>query len=678
MRSLFIFFLLLLLCPCLRAQDYIYSVTMGTSWAREVFPRQERLCASSADMSARQSHGMPSFAQIFTGLEQNYRQFNTYNDSIFFPLSHGAWIDMFKRRAKCYSGLYATNNEALTQFRDYLAEDHVPEAAYDSVYYWARHLFFHNINDIFVFEELMDVLLPHYEAKKDVEHLVFCYLCAGMYNYQCSRMGDRSAELRAQSYFEKIMELKDRFSSFRDPLNRYYLISAFVNLTVLHTQSGTVTLNEGSTMASMMRLLYNQPQSQEVLRGDSLLNEYAKWSLDIFRYRGIMTYISRGYHSDALLNGLYQSYADVRRELGVRPHSNRYYAKLEYDDCLVEAYMGNISWDEAFSRFEALLYDEPEFRITKGVPNIKINYLYNIFETFVTLLEKTSFPEARKRAIVKERLDVLLNMISRYDHNRYAFEKGKILANIACEPAVVNRLTVEEKEDLLYRLIVLEQPTTYVHVKMVTDLSRILAEGMIDQHPDFFVGVPGYHTVEDVAKGRDQLLAYVEKAAIFHDLGKISMPSIINNCTRRLSSHEYDIIRLHPEKSLKFFAIDPLLQQYQDIALGHHKWYNGEGYPASYKNRKSPYFPIISIVSLCDCMDAGTENIGRNYHTPRSFESVMDEFRQSAGEQYHPVLVDLIDSDEEIYQKMKLAVNVGRYDNYYKLYQQYMVDFVAR
>lgn len=671
-KNILCLILLILSATSLLAQDYIYSVTVGTSWARELFPQQEKAQRAYLEQHPLELEGAPNFANIFLDFEHDYRYYNSYNDSIFFHLSHSEWIDMFKRRAMAYSQMYTKNNRAIASVKDYFTDDDIPEAAYDSLYYWTRHLFFRNANDMFFFEQLMDILLPHYEETQDIEHLVFCYLCTGMYNYQCSRMGDKESKMRSELYFHKIMNLAERFDSFTDPLNRYYLISAYVNLAVLHAQSNSVSLNESRELANSMKKLFAMPENQELLRKDSLLNEYAKWSVDLFRYRGILTYFSHGNKIPELRDYLYEEYCNVREEVGLTNLKNRYYGKLDYDDLLIEAFMGNMPWDDAFKTFSEKLDNDPELQKKTGVPAIKINYLYNLFESFTTLLEHTTYPEEQKAAIMKERVSEVLDMISRYEHDKYPFEKGEILANIACKPILLKYLTAQEKEDLIFRLIVVEQPVTYVHATMVADLSRVLTEALIDKKPEFFIGVPGIETTEDVKLNRTSLTEYTYQAAIFHDLGKISMPTIINNSFRRLTEHEYDIIQLHPDKSRQFLTIDPSLKQYQDIALGHHKWYDGEGYPAKFKNRKSPYFPIICIVSLCDCMDAATENIGRNYHTPRSFEDVMKEFEELSGEQFHPELIDFIKSDSYTYKRMKLVVDDGRYDNYYKLYMRYM------
>lgn len=675
-KILFILLLILIQIPDTKAQDYVYSVTLGTSWAREVFPAIERAQRNELMRNPSVIEGAPKFTKLFLDYEYDYKRFNSYNDSIFFKMPQEEWINLFKRRAVKYSQLYSKNNKNIAQLKDYFSDSYVPEAAYDSLYYWTRHLLFRNVNDIFFYEMLVDdILLPHYEETQDVEHLVLCYLCSGMAQFQISRMGDKDAEMRSELFFHKLMNMSGQFASFKDPLNRYYLISAFVNLAILHAQSGNISLNECINLVNDMKKMYERPETQKVLQQDSLLNEYAKWSIDVFRFRGIFTYMSQGKNLPELRNQLYQLYSDVRNELGVdKPLKNRYYAKLDFDDLLVEAFMGNITWNDAFHRFRELMAKEPDFTSNKGVPQNKINYLYNLSESYFTILDHTTYSFEKKREFMNEYLSTFLDILSRYEHSKYPYEKGKILSNIACNPTVLKFQTPEEKEALMFRLIVLEQPVTYVHVSMVADLSRALAEEIIDKMPAYFIGLPGYASVEDVQGKRDDLLNLVSKSALYHDLGKISMPTVITNSFRRLTDHEYKLIKMHPENSRQFFAINPSFQTYQDVALGHHKWYDGDGYPASFKHRKSPYFPLICLVTVTDCMDAATENVGRNYHTPKDFETVMAEFNAYIGEQFHPDLLNFINNDQVVYDKLKTIVSDRRYDFYYDMYKRYMSE----
>ena len=658
------------------AQRYCYSGTTGTSWSREAYPRYERQ-VREAMKNGQLIDGVPNFSKIFNDIIYNYNHSNYYNDSIFAPLPHEEWINMFKRRAVKFSQFYIEDNQSIGQLESYFKGDNIPDAAYDSLFFWTQNMYHRNINDIFLYEKLMGILMPHYESQQDLEHLIFCYMCTGLYNYQCARMGDKEASLRSELYYHKVMNLSKYFAGFTEPLNRYYFISAYVNLAVLHTQAGNISLSESVELTKHVAKIYSTPEVKEIFAQDSLLNEFAEWSLDLFRLRGITTYISHGLNNPWLRNELYDEYVKFKEKFNYDfDHlKNRYYAKLQYDDCLIEAFMGHITWDDAYKKIEALLHSDPELKMTGNQPPaLKINYLNNLTETSITVIERTSMPRERKAEVVKGSVRGMLSIISRYEHSRYPFEKGFILENITRKAEILQYLNKDERVDLLFRLIVLEQPTTYVHVSMVAALARELASELIDKKPEFFLSLPNISSPKMVTEYKDSLISYIEQAAIYHDLGKISMPTVVNNCTRRLTDHEFDVLALHPEKSRPYFAIDPSLRYYQDVALGHHKWYDGDGYPSNFKNRQSPYFPVICLVTICDCLDAATENIGRNYHKPKPFETVLGEFVQESGSRYHPEIIQFILANPGLQEKLKLIVDVGRYDHYYKMYTSYISE----
>lgn len=664
---------LLLQCSMLMAQDYVYPVSSGTSWSREVFPRVERE-QQEVMKHGKPIPGAPCFGQIFKQLSYTFDKANLYNDSIFYDLSHKEWIDMFERRAASFAQFYDENNNAIDQLKTYFSRNHVPDAAYDSLYFYTRSMYHHNASDIFLYEELIDFLIPHYEETHDIEHLVFCYMCAGLCHFQCARMGDREAALRSEIAYHKVINLRDKFSTFKDPLNYYYFIAAYVNLAIMHTQAGNASLQESLNITQNIKKIYDSPEVQTIFAKDSILHEFANWSIDLFSLRGISIYISQGWKGQKMKNQLYDAYKEFKDKISNDFNSlnKLYYAKLPYEDQLIEAFMGHITWDEARNNIRELFVSDEDMLMTKSTTPIQIGYLNNLFETALYVNNKSTASFEDKQRSVKIMLEATLTQLSHYEHGHDPFEKGMILDKMARKEELLQYLNTQERRDLLFRLIVTEQPTTYVHVTMVADLAKVLAEHLIDKKPEFFVGVPRLNSVQDVIQKKDSLVDFIYDAAIFHDLGKISMPTVVNNSTRKITDHEYNILSLHPQKSLPFFAIDQSLNFYQDIALGHHKWYNGKGYPATFDNLTSKYFPIIAITTVCDCLDAATENIGRNYHHPKPFETVLKEFEAESGTRYHPEIVKFIKQDKTLQNEMKKIVSDGRYDHYYKMYTGYM------
>ena len=110
-----------------------------------------------------------------------------------------------------------------------------------------------------------------------------------------------------------------------------------------------------------------------------------------------------------------------------------------------------VKYSELYGKNNANLsvVKETDFTNKSGVPKNKINYLYNLTESYVTVLENTSFPQEKKGKIIKEYFHSLLDIFSRYEHSKYPFEKGKILSTIATNPRLLKYLNAEEKSDLI-------------------------------------------------------------------------------------------------------------------------------------------------------------------------------------------------------------------------------------
>ena len=379
-KRILILISILIQCSVLMAQNYTYSVTTGTSWCREVYPQIER-SQIEAMSHADPLPGAPDFGQIFSKISYIYSKSDSYNDSIYYDLSHEEWIDMFKRRAVSYAHFYEENNIMLSQIQNYFRQKEVPEAAYDSLFFYTRQMYHRGINDVFLYEQFMDILISHYEKLEDEEHLVFCYMCEGMLQYQSSRMGEDQASMRSEKFYHKVFNMKDRFADFKDPLNRYYFIAAYTNLAVLHTMAGNISVNGARDITQQVLDVYNKPEVQEIFQRDNLLSGFAKWSYDIFRLHAITSFICQRVKNDALRDELYRIYKDFKEEIGhdLASLKTHYYSKLDYDDALIEAYMGHLSWDEAHLKIRDLLANDPDMSLeSNGVPSVRINYLNNL------------------------------------------------------------------------------------------------------------------------------------------------------------------------------------------------------------------------------------------------------------------------------------------------------------
>ncbi len=227
--------------------------------------------------------------------------------------------------------------------------------------------------------------------------------------------------------------------------------------------------------------------------------------------------------------------------------------------------------------------------------------------------------------------------------------------------------------ELIDTMIISRQLSTLIHSVMTAKLSKRIAESVLAKHPSFFKNSLGLYTMKDVEKRRDEILRYCYNGARVHDIGKILISNIINMQIRQLSETEHSYIKYHPKWSYDILTRNPGLSRYADMALGHHKSYDGQsGYPEEYDNTRSSHKIFIDILTIADCLDAATDMLGRNYARGKSFDEVVSEMVAGSGTLYHPSLVELLTKDGKLYLDLKKETSVeARIETYYHIYRKY-------
>jgi putative two-component system response regulator len=130
----------------------------------------------------------------------------------------------------------------------------------------------------------------------------------------------------------------------------------------------------------------------------------------------------------------------------------------------------------------------------------------------------------------------------------------------------------------------------------------------------------------------------LEAAARLHDLGKIAVPDKIVLTTDALRDAEREFMRDHTVLGAEMLAKSqvPQLRMAQEIALLHHEWWDGNGYPKKLAGKRIPIH--ARIVALADVFDALTH--GRPYAPPWSIDEALEEIRRRRGTQFDPELTD--------------------------------------
>ena len=140
------------------------------------------------------------------------------------------------------------------------------------------------------------------------------------------------------------------------------------------------------------------------------------------------------------------------------------------------------------------------------------------------------------------------------------------------------------------------------------------------------------------AMGLDgKALKTLEMGALFHDIGKIGIPSHILLKPGPLTDEERAIMQTHPELGERILAPIERLGGVRRIVRHCHEHFDGSGYPDGLSGDAIPLESRIILV--CDAFDAMTTD--RPYRDRLSIDEAKRRLRESAGTQFDPTIVDL-------------------------------------
>ncbi len=155
-------------------------------------------------------------------------------------------------------------------------------------------------------------------------------------------------------------------------------------------------------------------------------------------------------------------------------------------------------------------------------------------------------------------------------------------------------------------------------------------------------------------------LDVLNMAAMLHDIGKLSIPQSIRQKSGRFTAEEYDIMKQHTVKGAKMlltFAQTPYEIAAAEIALNHHEYWNGSGYPghinlesgqpmAGYENEQGAprgkhgeEIPAFGrVVAIADVYDA--LSCRRAFRDAMKEDDVLRTLEKGAGRHFDPDMID--------------------------------------
>lgn len=133
-----------------------------------------------------------------------------------------------------------------------------------------------------------------------------------------------------------------------------------------------------------------------------------------------------------------------------------------------------------------------------------------------------------------------------------------------------------------------------------------------------------------------ETIEVVNRGAMLHDLGKLSIMDTILRKPERLTEDEFTLIKAHPVvgerilKPLRFLAREACAVRH------HHERFDGTGYPDGLSGENIPL--AARIVTVADVFDAVTSH--RPYRTALTVEAARQEIVRGRGSHFDPQVAD--------------------------------------
>ena len=335
--------------------------------------------------------------------------------------------------------------------------------------------------------------------------------------------------------------------------------------------------------------------------------------------------------------------------------------KAELFQIMSTRFESSFDYRACFQKLEHMVNALPKFTVTRkeDYDAEALELLAAMSAAFQALVKEGEYEHTQEIGV--KILHKLIALIALFPYEKYLQHVADESSFQDVVPLVRYLSTEEEMIEIVLSLTIYRQLQTAIHTKMVAHAAQIITRNMLEQCPEYFVHTLGYETLEEVTAHKANIIEHISKGAMLHDVGKILCTNIINMQYRKISGVEYETIKYHPVTSGIILNEIPLLSKYHDMAVGHHKSFDGTfGYPADFDKVHSPEKFFIDIITISDSLDAATDPFGRNYAATKTMHKVISELNEQKGTRYSDVIVNFIRKDYKTYEELNRLLTSER------------------
>ncbi len=595
------------------------------------------------------------FDNIFSRLESNRRVYNRYNVAVKRPTERDMWMNLFLERSDINTAMYKENEYLIGLVTDVFKAGKVSDSIYDALADCVIEMEDNRSGDPFLVEEFMKILIPHYLSRPsgDVERKARLYHFYASTQHEIALLQCDDAKACSNEFYRRTIALADSLP----PEKMWPVVKSLTEMAeIVWTRRGYNTLAEARSCVTRLSRLINKVKVVAAL--DPATLSAARKAVANFDRRLI--------HEGFLIDSSIMPHAEA--DSMIDEHITEY-ETMENPElktfCIknqLELYKGYITADSALTA--TMKFYREKVRIPEVVSAEDMNRLQIPLFDLIYFNSLSDIPDSRKYDNVLFLCDEIIKLFSAIDDNQTDNSFVPVLIKFVTYPHLIKYLTLEDKLRFMAELMVKTQVATVAHSAHVAALATRIVDGVSHYRPDLLpVGID---------PGQGGWHEFIRRAAIYHDLVKMSIVSVVTNEFRPLTAHEREMIRRHPSLGVDFLGIDEDLLKFHDTTLGHHKWFDGNGgYPSTYDNTASDVRVMTDILTIADCLEAATDMIGRNYSPVKHFRSTIDEMSQQDGTRYNPEILDLIRNNPDVFDELASIVDNDWMYIYYDIYETY-------
>lgn len=484
---------------------------------------------------------IPDFKFIFDKLSQNRITYNRYNDSIFSIHNHDEWIRFFMTRSQKNHKIYNENEKLLNSIVDYFKTDMadttketiLPDAAYDSL----DKNFFHNyayaLTDPFITNRVTDILIRNFRKRPERNYeFLRAMSWKGASYYQIWRLNrDNETLKKAYDCIAYVADSAHCHTPEELGLYGYALQNLCLSEWTLHHIQPLKKLQERYEKLEVLARNHTADQLEvPETRRQLWINRIENRDLEIVRgiYLTNPELIEKK-EGDDLVKRVIRQYPDTVG-LSISSKLNLIVMKLR---------IGEIQTRTALKEAREI-YEKSIKPLTRqkvlGVG--AFNSLMNHYTNLAFIVDTARVSVKYKKKCVRMFCEDIIRMFRHRKDQQNSTQYNQTLEHVSTYPRLIKYLSDEERIGFVMELNVATQVTTYAHSTHVARLAEAMMKAIIRHRRELLVGKLGINSKWQVRLHQRQLINFITRAALCHDIGKNSIVSVVNNDYRQLSDEE--------------------------------------------------------------------------------------------------------------------------------------------